>query len=348
MKDYTKLIFLFIGAYAIGIFFFGLIIFLIFPEIFPFTSYVLLATFLILAFVEIKRSIVQIYKPYALILEKYDLRGQEKVEIEELKPGFHFVCQRFGIYSLHTHFEDGYEVAAIFTKEHSIPINVEIPFQNVVGSINAEMIVKIEDLRKFAYAHKNSRDEVISGTEASIRHYFSHLTIDDANEKKGLVNLDTLFNHYDEDKDGGGKKWEETEFGKRLIAYGYKPINFKIISIEFPEEVKKSRDGVYITERDGRGKIILAEANKEARTLEGQGEGEYVRERNKAIEESIVTFIKAGFTAAQAKELLQSNEYHRALIAAEKVVAINSGNSNASTGAEMAAGISAYKDEPKK
>ncbi len=361
MKDYTKLIFLFIGIYAIGIFFLGLIIYLIYPQIFPFTSYLLLAVFMLLAFLEVKSSIIQIYKPYVLILEKYDWRGKDKVDIEILNPGFHFVCQRFGIYSLHTHFEDGYEEAAIFTREHSIPIQSLVPFKNVIAVVNAEIIVRIDDLEKFAYAHKNSRDELISGTEASLRHYFSHLTIDEANEKRGLVNLDVLFNFYDEEKDGSSmlrdgkkvkrkrlKKWENTQFGDRLIAYGYKPINFKIISIEFPENINEARDGVYISEREGKGKVIKAKASKEARILEGQGEGDYVRERNKAIEESIQTFINAGFSAEQAKELLQSNEYHRALIAAEKVVAINSGgSSNASTGAEMAAGISAYNESKK-
>ncbi len=372
MKEYTRLIFLFIGAYAVGIFFLGLIINLIYPQIFPFASYALLIAFLFLAFYEVKISVVHIFKPYALILEKYGWRGEERAEIEILNPGFHFVCQRFGIYSLHTHFEDDYEMAAIFTEEHSIPIKVVVPFKNVTGEINAEIIVKIEDLEKFAYAHKNSRDEVISGTQASLRHYFSHLTIDQANEKRGLVNLDVLFNFYDEKRDAGlspaeinknkkkskttkensslddVKSWNETEFGKRLIAYGYLPINFKVISIEYPESAIEAREGVYVAEKEGRSQIITSRANKKTRQLEGQAERDYVSERNKAIEESIQTFIKAGFSAAEAKELLQSNEYHRALIAAEKVVAINSGgSSNASTGAEIAAGIAAYNESKK-
>ena len=348
MKNYQFLIVLAIGVYALILFIIGIIFSQLLPGIFPATTYLLIGAWLFLIFNEVKHSWVQIHNPYVMVLE-------EKGDFcEVLRPGLYFIYQRFNLFSFPN--EDG-----IFLGEQSIPIKITIPFRNIIGEIEAEIIIKIKEddksVKNFVYNHHDPIEMLISASKSSLRHFFSEITIDEANKEKGFIGLDELFSYAEKlnsqsDKKNDNKKWFQTEFGKRVRKCGIEPLSFKIVTVIYPETVIKEKEVIDRSERqkevakhEGQAKIIASKANKEARKNEGEGEGNYVKVRNLGIDESIKSFIKSGLSPVQAKELLQSNEYHRHLVEADNVLAVSGGNNSASTGAEIAAGIAAYEEQ---
>ncbi len=368
MKKYEMLIALAIGLYALILFLIGTFLSQLLPGLFPVVSYFLLGVWLFLIFKEVKHSWLQIHKPYVMVLE-------EKGDFHKiLEPGLYFVFQRFGLFSFPK--EEG-----IFLGEQSVPFEAVIPFKNVIGGVKAEIIIQVKDdgesIKKFVYNHHDPIRMIISASQASLRHFFSKFTIDGANRKQGLVDLDVLFNYVEEGKIGKKKKskkkgtekktgtvevknikkWEDTEFGKRVVACGIEAISFKIVSIEYPETIEEYREAVYGAERkkqvakhDGDAKIILAKATEKAKKHEGVGERSFIEERHSAFITSLSALL-GKMDSKEAAELLKAIDYnHTALQNAEKLIVINSSNSNAGTGAELAAGIGAMKegDKPEK
>jgi len=245
----------------------------------------------------------------------------------------------------------------------------DIEFKDCSTSVAAFLYFRIDDSYKATYEVANVLKAIEEKAEAHLRAFLGLYTLDQAISLKEKFNLRAIVCGLDYSNpaatpDIDEDAYKNCEFYLDLSRWGVTPLSYAISDIDVPETVKVQRERKLIAEKDLQvaviekekvavekdTAVIKAQAKKEARILEGEGEEKYLTSQGTGLSTKVKKIISSGIPESHAAHVLVSEMKWNAVsesTTADKII-LDSGSSQAGAGVEFGAGFSASGSSQKR
>jgi len=293
---------------------------------------------------------------FKIVPESYEYVIESFGEYSEiLDAGPHLILP-FGIQRIRAKVYLGQQMMKLYLDEQ-VPGSFgggDVEFKDCSGvGVNAFLYFKIIDSYKATYGVSDLFEAVEEKADGVLRTNFMMYNLDEAMNLKGKFSMENIACYVNLVSGSAPANLHDdylrSEFYTGLTEFGVEPKSFVVADFRLPQEIIDQRQKKLVAEKDKevaqveydksliekRTTVVRAEAKKDARTLEGDGEASYIERILKAA--NLQTGQSGAYLAEMAKWRAISDSQ-----SGDKVILIE-GNGEAGTGAKFGTGLSATK-----
>jgi len=322
-----------------------------------------LIIFILAGVVILQQSRVQIPHMYEYIVEYFgEYIGKP------LGPGLYFIFPWFDIFHIRSKVPMSKQMLSLSYNDKRTGSNSgDIEFVDCSASITAFFFFLVNDSEKATYEAANVQKFIEEKVEGVVRIFLGKLKIDEAIGKKSQFDLKAILfgvENSDPNKELVDFDLTSTAFHLTLDDWGITPMGLTISDIELPDNIKEQRGRNLIAEKDLEVarlnrqkamvqkaiKIIEAEASKQARIKQGEGEKRYNLLQGGGLAEKVANLIEKGVPSAGIVSLITSEFKWKAVENSKStdktlILGGNESGGNVVAGAELGAGFSSINKQ---